>query len=162
MTKQKETSNTSEQLIDLVEKQNKLIEKQGKEIDRLKDSVRSKYDQTVAREEKPKRKPRGYVKRVLGDVIVKWLGKHESDIVKQNRTFKNPKTGMYEEVLKMDARSIEGKECVFDYKQLTECNDKEWFTISEDLGDDIIVEFDNPELAEKYPSFKINKKFINP
>lgn len=137
------------------------MEEQSADIRVLKKSV-SKYrlEENQAKEEKDKvSQPRGFLKRLNGKLIVKWLGKDEVNSKAKGEILYNGTTAAGE-ILKGHYITLEGEEVVTDAVLLTRSTDLEHFTqTGKDSEGNWIIRFDNTDLPQEY---KINPKFVNP
>lgn len=143
------------------DKMMEMMEAQSADIRVLKKSV-SKYklEENEAKEKKGKTvATRGYLKKLNGEVIVKWLSKDDPNSKVKNEILYQGTTPTGE-VLKSHYITIDDKEIVTDTIQFVRSNEMEYFTkLKTDSEGNWVIQFDNPTLPQEYT---INPKFINP
>ncbi len=105
--------------------------------------------------------PVGFLKRLKGKLVVKWFGLNEEgskakqEVIHQNNIPVGERmVGHYQ--------TIDGEDIVCDSTEFTKSNDIEKFDKVGGYDEDWVIRFHNPELAKKYPDYKINIKYINP
>ena len=133
-----------------------------KQIKILRESTRQdRLDQADKKYNTKVKYAKGFLKRLDGKLIVKWLDVGEEgsqakqDIIYQGQTPVNEKLiGHY--------ITIDGEEIAKDSVLFVRSDDIEKFNIIERMGETLIIEFHNPELAAKYPEYSIHTKYINP
>ena len=125
----------------------------------LKDSV-SKHKYEIAEKklnDEPK-KPRGFLKKLHGGLVVKWFGVNEVGSKAKQEILYNNGVPCGERLIGHYV-FLDGSETTCDSLEFTRSNEQEWFSIVKDLDESAVVNFDDPELPREY---KINKKYINP
>ncbi len=133
------------------------------EIQILRESVREDKLKQADSKYKPVEPslPVGFLKRLHGELVVKWMGvNEEGSKAKQELHYQGQ--AVVGEHLNGHYITIDDKEIVCDSIEFTRSNDIEKFSKVDGYGEDWVIEFHNPELAKKYPEYKINTKFINP
>lgn len=102
--------------------------------------------------------PRGYCKRIDGELVVSWLGLNDEGSKAEQKILYQGTTPIGE-VLIGHYKTIDGKDIVTEASKFYTSTDLEKFTKIGQEGDTWIVRFDNPELPQEY---KIHLKFVNP
>lgn len=128
---------------------------------RILKSVASRYkleEQEALANKGKKKESRGFLKKLDGKLIVKWIGSNEPGWKGEQKILYQGTTPIGE-VLVSHFKTIEDEDVICDAVKFYRSTDLEHFTKVGQEGDIWIIRFDNPELPQE---FKVDVKFINP
>ncbi len=153
---QKATDESKEKVVISKEEFNKM----QKDIDLLKKvASRYKIEEQEALERKGEaRQRRGFLKRLEGKLIVKWLGLNEEGSKAEQKILYQGTTPVGE-VMIGHYKTIDNEDVVTDAVRFYRSTDLEHFTITGQEGSLLTLRFDNPNLPQEY---KLDLKFVNP
>jgi len=135
------------------------LEEQSKTIEILKDSVsKNKLDQATKAHDDTVKYPSGFLKKLKGKVIVKWLGVNDpGSEAKQELVYQN--NAPVGEQLTGHYIALDGSKIVCNMLEFVRTTEREKFDIIGQDGDKLTIRFHNSELPQEY---EISTKYVNP